>query len=169
MFELNDLVMYGVVGVCRIEDIKTLDFQGVDKTREYYVMRPLEKHENMIYVPVDHKPGALRGVISAEEARELIDEIKDLEIMWSENDKAREAQYKESLEKGGCREWIRIIKTSYLNNQERALQGKKAAGMDKKYFELAEDLLYGELSAVLKMKKEDMVEYISSKFNVPQN
>ena len=37
MFEIGDYVICGNKGVCRVEDIATLDITGVDKKRKYYI------------------------------------------------------------------------------------------------------------------------------------
>lgn len=60
-------------------------------------------------------------------------------------------------------EWIKIIKTLWLRNQQRLSQGKKITAMDRKYFKMAEDNLYGELSVSLEIPKEKMEEYITEK------
>ena len=37
MFEIGEYIVYGVKGVCRIEDITHIDISGADKDRLYYV------------------------------------------------------------------------------------------------------------------------------------
>ncbi len=50
-----------------------------------------------------------------------------------------------------------------MRNQERLSQGKKTTAMDKKYFKLAEDYLYAELSASLGVQQEKMQAFITEK------
>ena len=38
MFEIGEYIVYGVKGVCRIEDITHIDISGADKDRLYYVL-----------------------------------------------------------------------------------------------------------------------------------
>ena len=48
-------------------------------------------------------------------------------------------------------------------SRDRLSQGKKITAMDRKYFKMAEDNLYGELSVSLEIPKEKMEEYITEK------
>ena len=89
-----------------------------------------------------------------------MDEISEIEALLEKNDKERERQYKEAIRSGDPRQWVRIIKTSYLRGQERIAQGKKAAMIDERYFHAAEEQLYEELSIALNLPKEDMRAYI---------
>lgn len=41
MFEIGEYIVYGVKGVCRIEDITHIDISGADKDRLYYVLARL--------------------------------------------------------------------------------------------------------------------------------
>ena len=41
--------------------------------------------------------------------------------------------------------WVRIIRTLYRRNEERAAAGKKTINMDERYMKMAKNWLYGEL------------------------
>ena len=47
MFEVNDKVVYGVVGVCEIEDIGKPPIKGIDK--DYYFLQPVYDIKGIIY------------------------------------------------------------------------------------------------------------------------
>ena len=98
-----------------------------------------------------------------EEAAELIDSIPSIGNLWVADERQRELNYKQAVNSCDCREWIKIIKTLWLRNQQRLSQGKKITAMDRKYFKMAEDNLYGELSVSLEIPKEKMEEYITEK------
>lgn len=44
---------------------------------------------------------------------------------------------------------MQIIKTLYLKKQKRLAEGKKSTAKDDFYYNMAQDLLYGELAAAL--------------------
>lgn len=90
----------------------------------------------------------------------LIDRIDEIETIWVDDEKRREQIYKEALKKCDCMECIKIIKTLYQRKQSRIAAGKKATSSDTKYFEIAEDSLYGELAISLQMKKDEVQQYI---------
>lgn len=73
MFGMNDLIVYGKIGVCEIIDITSPDLDGLEKDRTYYVLRPTDG-KSIIYAPVDTKV-FMRPIITAEEADRLIDGI----------------------------------------------------------------------------------------------
>lgn len=53
MFSINDTVLYGANGVCRITDICQKEFSGVIK--DYYILTPLSNETMTIFVPVNNK------------------------------------------------------------------------------------------------------------------
>ena len=80
MFEIGEYVVYGVKGVCRIEDITHIDISGADKNRLYYVLAPIGDANGKIYVPTDNQKIVIRRVISKEEAEKLIQELPEIEL-----------------------------------------------------------------------------------------
>ena len=41
MFSIGEYVICGNKGVCVVENITTLDINGVDKLRQYYILKPV--------------------------------------------------------------------------------------------------------------------------------
>lgn len=124
MYEIGDYIIYSNHGVCRVEDIGSLDISGIDKSVECYTLQPVFSKSSTLYTPVDNDKVSMRKVISNEEAKELIEQIPDIPVLWVENDKQREEAYKQALKDRDCLDWARIIKTLYIRKQERIAQGK---------------------------------------------
>lgn len=160
MFEIGEYVVYGVKGVCRIEDITHIDIPGADKDRLYYVLSPMGGGSGKIYAPTDNQKIIMRRVISKEEANELIRDLPNIELLWIPDDKQREAKYKEALKSGDYRAWASIVKTLHVRGKERTRQGKKITALDERYMRSAENELYSELSLTLGVPKESMESYI---------
>lgn len=163
MFKKGNYIVYGTSGVCRIEDITTMNMDGVSRDRLYYVLCPLSQAGGRIFTPVDNQKSLMRDIVSEEEAVDLIDEMPKIEALWIANDKQREANYKECMRSCDCREWVKIIKALYMRKQERTAQGKKITSTDEKYLKMAEEALYSELSIPLGIPKNQMVEYIATR------
>ena len=163
MFEKGRYIVYGNTGVCEIEDITSPDIKGVSEDRLYYVLNPCFKKGNRIFTPVDNEKVVIRAVMTEEEAASLVDAIPTIEELWEKDDKMRELRYKEAIRSCNPREWIQIIKTSYLRREQRKAQGKKATTVDERYFRAAEDHLYAELSIALGMPKEEVSDYIQAR------
>ena len=129
-------------------------------------MRPCFQKGSTLFTPVDNEKTIIRPVMSRDEAAALVDGIAGIEALLEKNDKEREKQYKEAIRSCDPRQWIRIIKTSYLRGQERIAQGKKATTVDERYFHAAEEQLYEELSIALDMPKEGMRAYIGARAGI---
>lgn len=161
MFDKGEYVVSGNKGVCVVEDITTLDISGVDREREYYILKPIYMSGSTVYVPVDTADNSLRRVLSREEADRLIRGIPDIPLISITNDKLLEQEYRGCMRANDCAEWIRIIKTIYLRKQKRLAAGRKVTAVDAKYFRLAEENLYGELAVSLQMPRGEIEDYIT--------
>ena len=161
MYQINDFIIYGTHGVCRITDIGTISMSMADKNRQYYTLVPYYQKETVIYAPVDNNKTVMRPVITKEEAKRLIEDIPNIETVWIGNERERENQYKTAIRTCECRELIKIIKTLYERKQLRLQDGKKPTVVDERYFHMAENQLYGELSFALDIEREKMAAYIA--------
>lgn len=160
MFEKGEYVVSGNKGVCVVDDITTLDISGMDKEREYYILKPIYVAGSTVYIPVDTAESTLRRVLSREEADKLIQGIPEIPLITSTNDKLLEQEYRGCIRTNDCTEWIRIIKTIYLRKKKRLEAGRKVTAVDAKYFRLAEDNLYGELAVSLQIPRGEVESYI---------
>lgn len=174
MYQKGEFIIYGSKGVCEITDISPLNLGGsskgrasgiirTDKDRLYYILCPMNDREGKVFTPVDSEKTVMRRVLTSEEARALIEEIPDIENLWVADERQREQNYREAIGSCDCRELVKVIKTLWVRNQQRLAQGKKTTAMDKKYFKIAEDNLYAELSLSLRIPQEQVKDYITEK------
>ena len=77
MFSVGEYIVYGVEGVCRVEEAGKLKVAGLDKNRAYYRLRPYY-HDGTIYTPVDGK-AVMRPVLTREELERLLPRLPELE------------------------------------------------------------------------------------------
>lgn len=134
--------------VCIIEEVRKKYIKGID----YFILRPLNDKTLKISVPVTSK--MLRNVISFDEANELINNMKNIDVLKDE--KQMENEYKRLLDTRALNDLVKIIKTTYLRNKERIDNKRKISEKDDNYFNKAEDYLYTELSVALNMKKSEV-------------
>lgn len=165
MFEIGEYVVCGNKGVCVVEDVAKLDISGVDKEREYYILKPLYMAGSTVYVPVDSAEKSMRRVLKRDEAQKLIKGIPDIPLLVITNEKLSEQMYRECIRANDCEELIKIIKTIYQRKQKRIQAGRKVTAVDAKYFHIAEDSLYGELAVALEMPKDEVESYITREMN----
>lgn len=160
MFGIGDYVICGNRGVCAVENITTLDISGVDREREYYILKPLYMPGSTVYIPVDSPRESMRKVLEKEEAEELIRTIPEIPLLAITNDKLSEQAYKDCLKSNECTDLVRVIKTIYIRKQKRIKAGRKVTAVDAKYFHMAEDNLYGELAVALNISRKEVEDYI---------
>ena len=160
MFGIGDYVICGNKGICEVENITTLNISGVDREREYYILKPLYMSGSTVYVPVDSPKDSMRKVLKREEAEKLIEAIPEIPLLVITNDKLSEQMYKDCIRTNNCEELVKIIKTIYLRKQKRIQAGRKVTAVDAKYFHMAEDNLYGELAVALNISRKEVEDYI---------
>lgn len=161
MFKIGEYVVHGRNGVCKIDDITKLEISGADKDKLYYVLVPMKSEQSKVFYPVDNNRVTMRSVISKDQAEDIVNEIKSIEPLWINNERLREAKYKEAISSCDCVEWIRIIKTLHMRNKERAQQGKKITYVDDRYLKEAKENLYEEFSIALDIEKDNVEQYIT--------
>lgn len=160
MFGIGDYVICGNKGVCEVENITTLNISGVDKEREYYILKPLYMSGSTVYLPVDSPKESMRKVLSREEAEKLIEAIPEIPLLVIANDKLSEQAYKDCIRTNDCEDLVKLLKTIYTRKQKRIKAGRKVTAVDAKYFHMAEENLYGELAVALNISRKEVESYI---------
>lgn len=152
MFEIGDYVVYKKE-VCRISEYKNKFINDTD----YYSLVPIMDSSLKIEVPVSSE--FIRSVIDSDKANDIIDNIVNIGVITS-NDRMIENEYKSLLMDGSYEALIKIIKTTYLRNNERINSKKKISEKDSNYFNLAERYLYSEFAIALDMDYDKVRDYI---------
>lgn len=155
MYKKDEYVIYKH-DVCKIKDIKENKLVGTT----YYVMTPIDDDSLIIDIPIENRMGYLRDIIPEEIAKEIINNISNIDPVKDLNDKHLETKYKELLNTGKHEDLIKIIKTTYLRNEKRINNKKKISEKDNTFFKLAEKYLYNELAISLNMSVEEVKNYI---------
>lgn len=160
MFSVNEYVVYGSEGVCKVESIGHPEIMGLDKSKDYYTLAPVYR-PGKIYTPVDSSI-LMRSVISRNQAEELIGGINDIDC---DLDVPRDAKlanifYRDLVRSYECVKLIRVIKYVFAKRRELAAAKRNVPAVDMKFFKIAEDMLYNEFGFVLGMDPKDVKGYI---------
>ena len=156
MLAKGEYIVCGNKGVCMVEDITTVQMEGIDSKKLYYLLKPVSSKSNTIYVAVDNKTSSIRKILTREEALTLIESMSTIGFLCIADDKSAEAVYKESFNKNNIVELVKIIKTSYFRREERTRQGRKVVAVDDKYYKIACEYLFSELSVSLDVDKQEI-------------
>lgn len=159
MFKSGEYIIYKR-DLCKVKTIE----KSPRTNEEYYVLNPIQDESLSIKVPVSNKFHNLRYPLNKTEAKKLIEKIPDIEPIKI-SDKLLENSYRELMKTMTHEDLIKIIKTTYLRNQNRINQGKKAGDKDLTFFKQAETYLYNELGYSLGKTYEECKEYIIKKLS----
>ena len=157
MFDIGDFVVYKK-DVCKVAGIKEKYYKDMD----YFSLEPVFDSTLKIDVPKNSK--LLRSVLSKKEVEEIINKIPFINYI-DMNDKMLENEYKKLLHDGGYDGLVKIIKTTYIRNNDRINSKRKISEKDETYFNLAEKYLYNEFAVSLGISPEEAKEYVINKVN----
>lgn len=164
MFKVDDYIMYGMTGVCKVLDITSEKFVNGEQ-RKYYVLSPVYYDNTIIKIPVDNNKIQMREIISKDDATSLIDNITNIETLWIDDEKKRNVEFKEMLKSGECEELLKLVKIIYSNKEYTKSIGKKTYQADANIMKEAERLLNEELSIILNISPDEVNSHILSKMN----
>lgn len=161
MFEVGDYVVHGNSGICVVKDISPIDMPGAASGRLYYILSTVGNVESRIYSPVDNVKVVLRKILTADEARHIINDIPDIPETEFANEKFVENQYKEMISSCDIRRLISLVKSLRHKQAKRVADGKKITSTDERYLKRAEYGVVSELALSLGMEREEVIEILS--------
>jgi CarD family transcriptional regulator len=156
MFKVNDVVIYGSAGICRIVDIR--DEKLGDEVNKYYILKPVFDEKNTFFVPVlnENLTSKIHDILTYDEALEFAKKIRDIEPLWIDNDKERYVTYKTTLDRGSREEIVSVVKA--LREREASLFrfGKKLRGSDETTMRQGDKIIKNELAFVLNVPANEI-------------
>ena len=160
MYEINDVVVYGTEGICTITDIAMLKFGG--EKSEYYILSPVTKAENTVYVPKNNEKvlSRMRKIITKKEAEQLIDSIPAEPMDWIANDRERQSAFKNILLCGKPEEVLTMISSLYTKQTEQLAAGKKLHASDERFLRDAERMLFNEIGYALGLTSSEVLSIV---------
>ena len=160
MFQINDVVVYGAQGVCKIVGMQEQKIDGANKT--YFVLKPADDRGATFYVPTWNEKALakMRKVMTKQDVDALIDSMPNKTPAWIENENERKETYKRILTGGNQAQIISMIQAIYLHKKEREAEGKRLHMSDEHFMKDAEQLLYNEWQYVLNVDKAGLMAYI---------
>lgn len=165
MYNVDDLIIYGDMGVCKVINITTPDFIKTKKDQLYYVLQSLYQ-KCVIYMPVDTAT-FMRPILSAKEVDHLIDMIPAVQTEVNHNSNIQQgaASRETAVNMHDCADLIKYVMVIDAKKQYAEQQKRKLGMVDEKSMKQAEGLLYGEFSLALGIPVNKVQDYIASRVN----
>ena len=100
MYEIGELVLYGIHGICTVTGIERMRF-GKEKA-DYYVLEPSGQPGAKFYVPVANEAAVakLRSLLSREELLELLHSEQVRNYPWIAEEGQRKLRFRELINSG---------------------------------------------------------------------
>ena len=159
MFKINDYVIYGSNGVCKVEDIEKISMR--DKELEYYILSSMNNPRMTIKIPVNNNM-FIRELISKSDVVSLIAYASKNETMEIEDYRKKNQEYKSIIKSGNLTEIIKVINSIKLEKNEKASLGKKINKTEEDILISAKKQLYQEMAIVLGININEVDEYITT-------
>ena len=156
MFKVDDYIMYGRTGVCKVIDITNERFINGEE-RKYYVLSGIHNNNNntIIKIPLDNTKIPMRKIISKGDVTSLINDMSNMEALWIDDERKRSNKFKTMLKSGKCEDLIELISNKrYFKKLNKA---------DKEIIKEAERLVSEEFAIILNISPKEVNSYISSK------
>jgi len=156
------LIVYGSMGVCRVEAVETRVLPKGAGEAQFYVLKPIYQTCS-VSTPVDNDKIIMRPVISRDEAENLIDTIPNIHAEAYHNKVLRQLSehYESIIKLYDCAKLIELILSTYDKRRLCVRQKKKFGAMDERYIKRAEDMLFGEFAVALGIDKNEVQSYIT--------
>ena len=155
MYQKDDYISYRGHGVCRISDIRAMDFGSGNQ--DYYVIEPIAAGGATVYLPRDN-PKALsrmRPVLTKEEIDAIIFSVRDEQIPWCNDRKARLSQFQQILSRRDTRELLMLASCLHKRKTEKGLPAGELEMLHR-----AEGMIEQEFSFALNLRREEIGQYI---------
>ena len=160
MFEVGEYIVYGVNGICRVEDICASPYDAAD-TRQYYLLVPVHNPmASTIYTPVNNERVPMRRLMTAEEIHALIYAMPGIALLTVPVEKQRREIYRTTIGSLSPEGYVSVIKTVHRRREELTAAHKHFPVSDLEYGRLAKHLLYSECAHVLGLEEDGMESYI---------
>lgn len=124
MFHVGEFIVYGINGICRVEEIGPSPYDKSDP-RTYYKLIPLNNTmSSSIYTPVDNERVPMRRLMTREEIAALIRSIPGIETLSVPIEKQRREIYRTTIGELLPEGYVRVIKTVRRRREELAAAHK---------------------------------------------
>jgi len=159
-FGVNDIVVYGTTGVCRVDRVD--DVKLGRETKQYYALVPVAQGSSTVFVPTDNEVllSRVRKVLTKSEIQKIIANLPTDAELWSANPGERIKLYAEVLKSGDRGQILLAVRTLIVRRRTLSAAGKKLHMTDERALRDAQRLLVDEFSYVLGLDTEQAEEYI---------
>ncbi len=149
LFKEGDFIYYGSGGLCRIDSICEMPFEGARADVPYYILHTLSEPKQTILNPIDNEKVLMRAVMTKAEAEAVLCALPALEPFEAPNSKLLREKYIAAVKSASPMEWGKILRTYETRRRASELRLARVTEAERNFHTQALSLLCAELSLVL--------------------
>lgn len=157
MYNIGDTVVYGMTGVCRIEDVCFKEFTRGD-VKKYYVLKPIGSESSTIYAPFGSSDGMMRAPLAKAEAERLIalacSAAPDVPAFFDREECIRIMKDPDRLP------LLHLLRALHAHKDDVLRRGKKVRLSEENLLKTAERLIAEEFSLALECKADEALRAV---------
>ena len=155
MFQINDVILYGAQGVCKIVAMEQKRIDGANKT--FFVLKPINDDSATVFVPTDKEAALkkMRRILTESQICALLDAAAQENAPWIGQDNVRKEHYRQLLAAGDQLALIRMIRGICEHKKQCEEKGKRLHMIDEHFLKDAEQMLFNEFQYVLKLETKE--------------
>lgn len=156
MYNVDEIVLYGSNGVCKVKEISNQKLAGT--TMEYYVLKPLFSQVSTLFVPTKNEKlvSRMRHILSEDKIKAVIDNLNAIPE-WIEDKNVRFDFCKETIASGDFEAVVNLIRMLRFHEQEQIGKGKHLHISDEHFLREAEKMACDEVSVALNVERSEVI------------
>ena len=161
MYQIGELVVYGSIGVCRVDAISCPD---PDSSKQFYQLAPLYQ-SGVIYTPVEPGRIPMRPVMSRDAALALLEQIPTVraEIYRERTLQLLAQRYQSTLQTADPLQLLSLAMSVSRKRRQAESLNRRLGMVDERFGRQAERLLFGELAIALDISVDEVPAHISAR------
>ncbi|WP_075618842.1 CarD family transcriptional regulator [Paenisporosarcina indica] len=160
MFNIGDVIIYSIHGLCQIDNICEKTFS--DGTRTYYDLHPVGQSNLTISIPVDNDKVVMLKLLNREEAEEILQSFRLPGTSWIEDLRLRNKKYRITVKTGNRTEIALVINTLMRKKLELSMQNMKLPDQDLTLLNTIQTLLFTEIAHALDCSIEEIIKKVNN-------
>lgn len=156
MYNVDEVVLYGLNGVCKIKEISKQKLAGT--VMEYYVLKPLFSQISTLFIPTNNEAlvSKMRHILSEKAIRDILDNLS-VTPEWIDGKNERFDFCKETIASGDFEAIVNLIRMLHFHEKEQNSKGRHLHISDERFLREAEKMACDEIEYALKIERSEII------------
>ena len=169
-FEKGQTIVYGMSGICTIDDIKPIKITQDSMPEPYYILKLNSDEQSKVFIPVGNEKltSKMRDIMKKEDIEDMLEDVRHNRRKWDTDRRARSDMFRDILAGGVSTDLMRMVVCLYERKKSLIETGKKLPVTDGNTLKSAVKLLDEEVAWVLGLSNEEVGPYVRKKLGIPE-